>query len=59
MPSSVIKSYQYNAEKETLTIVYVSEAVYKYLGVPPDAHENFKSAFSKGKYLESVYQALF
>ena len=59
MPSTVIKSYHYNAEKETLTIVYVSGSVYKYLKVPAAVFQDFKNAFSKGKYLNQYIKPNF
>jgi hypothetical protein len=34
MPSTVVKYYNYDLEKETLTIGYVSGMVYQYLKVP-------------------------
>jgi KTSC domain len=51
MPSSVIKTFNYNDSSNTLRIVYVSGAVYEYLGVPVSEYEAMKAAKSKGKHL--------
>lgn len=51
MPSTVIKSYRYFPQEEILRIEYVSGIVYDYLKVPQDVFDDFRSAFSKGVYL--------
>lgn len=51
MPSTVIKTYSYNPEREILRIVYVSGAVYDYYDVPLEVYEEFRTAFSKGIFL--------
>ena len=50
MPSSVIRSYHYNEDKQRLTIVFVSDTVYEYLHVPAKVYEKMKAAKSKGIY---------
>jgi hypothetical protein len=55
MPSSVVASYHYNNQSETLTIKYVSGLVYDYLNVPQAEYTAMKAAFSKGTFLnESI-----
>lgn len=51
MPSSVIKSYHYFPETETLRIVYVSGTVYDYLDAHQQVFDDFRAAFSKGVFL--------
>lgn len=51
MPSSVIRKYFYKPEFQILTVIYVSGAVYDYLGVPQEVFDDFRAAFSKGVYL--------
>jgi hypothetical protein len=48
MPSSVIQSYQHDAEKNILTITFVSGAVYNYLNVPEEVYLKMKARISKG-----------
>ncbi len=59
MPSAVISRYHYNDAQLTLTIVYVSGAVYRYLEVPRQVFENFKAAFSKGTFLNKEIKGKF
>ena len=51
MPSSVIRQYSYNAMSHRLRIRFVSGTVYEYKGVPKELYEKFRSAISKGKFL--------
>jgi len=59
MPSSVIASYKYNIETETLTINFVSGTVYDYLYVPLKIYQAMKKFTSKGsffnKYIKDQY----
>lgn len=58
MPSSVIAAMSYNDETRTLTIVYRGQrGVYRYFDVPPEEFEAFRSAPSKGTYLNEVFKA--
>lgn len=50
MPSTVIRSYKYNALSSTLQITFVSGAIYNYLQVPLDVYLQMKDAFSKGTF---------
>lgn len=51
MPSTVIRKFTYDSEKERLYVTFLSGKVYVYLNVPEDVYEEMKAAFSKGKFL--------
>ena len=51
MPSSVVDSFFYQHEQETLTIRYISGMVYIYKYVPENVFKEFKASASKGRYL--------
>ncbi len=58
MPSSVIAAMSYKPEARTLTIVYRGKrGVYRYFDVPPEEYAAFRSAPSKGTYLNEVFKA--
>jgi hypothetical protein len=48
MPSAVIAAYEYNADRETLTIRYHSGKVYNYLHVPEKVFKEMRSTMVKG-----------
>ena len=50
MPSTVIQSYEYVAEKEWLIITFLSGKRYQYMKVSAESYNDFKSAFSKGTH---------
>ena len=50
MPSSVIRHFRYDADKRELSVTFVTGRRYVYEGVPPDVHEAFRTAFSKGTF---------
>ena len=50
MPSTVIASFSYNADRHALTIVFVSGMVYQYKNVPEEIYKAMKSSTSKGIY---------
>lgn len=51
MPSTVIKSFSYDAAKQWLRVVFVSGTVYVYKKVPEKVYEEMRNAFSKGTFL--------
>jgi hypothetical protein len=51
MPSSVIKSFSYDASRHRLRVVFVSGMVYEYKKVPQEVYDEMRSTFSKGTYL--------
>jgi len=59
MPSSVVKHYLYFPETEILRIIYQSGAVYDYLKVPHKVVSKFKTAKSKGQFLNKVIKPSF
>jgi len=59
MPSSVINRYSYLEDKKILRIVYQSGAVYDYLNVSQNIFDEFRSAFSKGIFLNKVIKPKF
>ncbi len=48
MPSAVIAAYEYNTDKEILTIRYQSGKVYNYLQVPEKVFKEMRSTMVKG-----------
>ena len=59
MPSSVVNTYRYFPETEILRIIYQSGAVYDYLKVPAEIFDKFKTAQSKGRFLNYVIKPKF
>lgn len=53
MPSTVIKSFEYDAGKRELLVVFRSGRRYVYFDVPDERFLAMKSAFSKGDYFNS------
>jgi hypothetical protein len=51
MPSRVVHSFSYDAEKQILHVVFTSGNSYQYLNVPEEAYHAMKNSFSKGEYL--------
>lgn len=50
MPSTVIRSYEYLPENNSLIITFISGSRYLYVQVLPETFEAFRNAFSKGTY---------
>ncbi|MBV9555548.1 MAG: KTSC domain-containing protein [Pseudolabrys sp.] len=50
MPSSVIKTFRYDAEHAKLVVVFTTGRVYEYYAVPAETNAAFASALSKGTY---------
>jgi hypothetical protein len=53
MPSTVIKSFEYDAASKELLVVFRSGRRYIYLDVPEVHFVGLKSAFSKGDYFNT------
>lgn len=51
MPSTVIRSYEYLPEKNSLIVTFISGSRYLYTHVSQETFDAFKHAFSKGTYL--------
>lgn len=57
--SSAIVSIGYDAERRELDIEFLESGdVYRYFEVPPDEHQAFMAAESKGEYLNKVFKPL-
>jgi hypothetical protein len=50
MPSTVIRRYGYNPDRQELGIELVTGRRYLYSDVPAQEFEGFRSAFAKGVY---------
>jgi hypothetical protein len=53
MPSTVIRSFRYDAAHRELLIAFRSGRRYIYTDVPPEEFVAMKSAFSKGQYFNA------
>jgi hypothetical protein len=51
MPSTVIAGMDYDAEKNTLQISYVSGQAYRYKEIPENVYKDLKASRVKGRYL--------
>lgn len=59
MPSSVIRAMQYRPRRRELLIVFRGgRGTYVYRDVPPSMWEAFRSALSKGTFLNEVFKAV-
>jgi hypothetical protein len=50
MPSTVIRSFRYDADRQELNIVFQSGRSYAYAGVPERTYAALKAALSKGEF---------
>jgi lysyl-tRNA synthetase class 2 len=53
MPSSVIRTYSYDAKRGRLDIEFVSGESYSYFDVPEAVVSAFGRAFSKGRFFQT------
>ncbi len=53
MPSTVIRTFLYDAETRRLTVRFVSGRAYVYREVPPEIVTAFRAAFSKGVFFNA------
>jgi hypothetical protein len=54
MPSSVIRSFAYDAAKRELLIHFQSGRRYVYRGVPAEIHQAMKAAYAKGEFFNAA-----
>lgn len=59
MPSSVIASYHYNPDTQTLKVVFVSGMIYEYLEVPESVIAEMKAVQSKGTFLNKRIKGIY
>jgi lysyl-tRNA synthetase class 2 len=59
MPSSVIRSFEYDPRRRELLIVFQSGRRYRYQRVPPATFEGLKSAPSHGDYFNTYIREHF
>lgn len=50
MPSRTIRHFEYDSERRTLTIIFVTGRCYRYYKVEPEVAEAFRIAVSKGRF---------
>ena len=53
MPSTVIRTAHYRADRKELDILFTTGRRYLYRDVPPDEADRFRAAFSKGRYFNA------
>jgi hypothetical protein len=53
MPSTVIRRFVYDSDREELWVEFVTGRRYVYEGVPESVASTFRSAFAKGVYFNS------
>ncbi|MET0280730.1 MAG: KTSC domain-containing protein [Steroidobacteraceae bacterium] len=53
MPSTVIRSYRYDADSQRLLIVFQTGRRYVYADVPLDVFEGLRAAHSRGAYFNA------
>jgi len=53
MPSSVIRRFDYDPEREELDVLFTTGRRYRYHRVPRSEADAFRAAFSKGRYFNA------
>ena len=53
MPSSVIRTFDYDPALQKLAVTFVTGRRYAYLEVPEAVANDFRAAFSKGEYFNA------
>jgi hypothetical protein len=53
MPSTVVKSINYESALSRLTVTFTTGRIYDYFAVPQNIADAFRSSFSKGAYFNS------
>jgi hypothetical protein len=54
MPSTVIRSFHYDADKKVLKVAFISGSIYEYLHVPEEIYLAMKASSSKGEFLNRI-----
>ncbi len=53
MPSTIIRAFDYRPASRELDVLFTTGRRYVYQGVPPEAAEAFRRAFSKGRHFNA------
>jgi hypothetical protein len=53
VPSSLIRSFDYDEASKTLLIIFRSGRRYRYLDVPAETHKGLRAAFAKGVFFNT------
>jgi KTSC domain-containing protein len=53
MPSSVIRSFKYDAERRALVVTFVSGKIYLYADVPQNVFDAMRTSKSKGQFFNA------
>ena len=53
MPSTVIRRFHYERQRQTLIVEFVSGRRYAYHDVPPHVHDAMRAAHSRGSYFNA------
>jgi hypothetical protein len=53
MPSTVIRRFDYDPEAQALDVLFTTGRLYRYHDVPPTVADEFRAAFSKGRYFNA------
>jgi hypothetical protein len=53
MPSTVIRSFEYDEAARTLSITFQSGRRYTYLDVPAEIYQEMRAAFAKGVFFNT------
>jgi KTSC domain len=59
MPSSVVRSFKYDASHCELLICFQSGRRYIYRGVPSETYQAMKAAFAKGEFFNAEIRGRF
>jgi hypothetical protein len=59
MPSTVIRSFQYEEASKTLLIVFQSGRRYRYVDVPAETVRAMRAAFAKGEFFNAHIRGRF
>jgi KTSC domain-containing protein len=59
VPSSLIRSFQYDPASRTLLINFQSGRRYRYSDVPAEIHKGLRAAFAKGAFFNAQIRGRF
>jgi lysyl-tRNA synthetase class 2 len=53
MPSTVIRRFDYDPDAQALDVLFTTGRLYRYQDVPQAVVDEFRAAFSKGRYFNA------